>query len=312
MDNIPNLNERYRRRPPAPRPRPPLPQVTRPRSRRRIALLLLSAAILLILIIGYAMREVWKPLIATLPATQQQSTSYPPVHPTPTPIPEFAIQPYDPQLHTETECVICLIQDWEGPRQPGYYTWHVTFPTNQPALLSMGWCAIDKQTLDANWSQMKYELFVDGYQIDLSQISENEVVDEEGSCRIYSAVLTGWSSTTHSFTWVHHIYKTLSDGWESYEAGEYVMEFIVDVQGQYGLCNGNSIIDKAIVVNTGEKNLNLRQTANGPIIGKIPSGSEIFLLDVQPVEKEGYTWVKICTDDGKIGWVASEFLRISP
>jgi len=176
----------------------------------------------------------------------------------------------------------------------------------------MGWCAIDKQTLDANWSQMKYELFVDGYQIDLSQISENEVVDEEGSCRIYSAVLTGWSSTTHSFTWVHHIYKTLSDGWESYEAGEYVMEFIVDVQGQYGLCNGNSIIDKAIVVNTGEKNLNLRQTANGPIIGKIPSGSEIFLLDVQPVEKEGYTWVKICTDDGKIGWVASEFLRISP
>ena len=139
------------------------------------------------------------------------------------------------QQDKDAECVICLIPDWEGPKHPDYYKWNVTFPADKPALLSLGWCATDKQTLDSNWSYMQYELVVDGYQIDLTQltVSEKEKEDKDKgimACRFYSGDLTGWASGRHSYTWIHHIYQSLNDGWDVYESGDYIMEFIVDVR----------------------------------------------------------------------------------
>jgi len=149
--------------------------------------------------------------------------------PTPTSTPEFTIQAYDSQRNTDAECVICLISDWEGPKQPGEYQWQVTFPADKPALLSIGWCSIDEQTLDANWPNMQYELIIDGYRVDLAQLAQTEQVREDRVCYLYSGVLTGWSLGRHSYVWIHHIYSRLNDGWDTYEPGEYVMDFVVDV-----------------------------------------------------------------------------------
>jgi hypothetical protein len=90
-----------------------------------------------------------------------------------------------------------------------------------------------------------------------------------------------------------------------------VQELNVNVQSQTGMCD-EPIRGEAIVSYTGSMNLNLRDSPSGLIIGKIPSGGNIFLLNGRSIEKEGYAWVKVCTYEGEIGWVASEFLRILP
>lgn len=89
---------------------------------------------------------------------------------------------------------------------------------------------MDKPTLDANWAQMGYDLIVDGYVIDLEGLTITERVEEWRVCRHYAGVLTGWTLGSHTYIWVHHIYQGLNDGWDTYPAGDYMMEFTVDVQ----------------------------------------------------------------------------------
>ncbi len=96
-------------------------------------------------------------------------------------------------------------------------------------MLTLGWCAVNQQTLDANWAQMRYELIVDGYLIDLGGLAQTEGMEVDRVCHFYTGVLTGWSLGLHTYTWVHHIYQDLNDGWDSYLAGDYTMEFMVDV-----------------------------------------------------------------------------------
>ncbi len=167
----------------------------------------------------------------TVPAIQPTRTpTLPPTQtPTPTSAPAFSIRPYDPERDADAESVISRVPDWGGTERPGNYQWEVAFPADTPALISMGWCAADERTLEANWSDMGYELMIDGFSIDLTQLAERDRVNEESVCRFYSGVLTGWSPGRHSYIWVHHIYETVSDGWDTFQAGDYVMEFIVDV-----------------------------------------------------------------------------------
>lgn len=235
MSNIPNLNERYRRRQPlaAPGPHSP-PGRTIPRRRQGKPLLLL-ATVLMVLVIGYAIREGWTSFVSppsSTSAPMPKSTSVPELTPqeSSASAPKFTVRAYDSQIDKDAQCVICQLSDWEGPKSPGRYQWSVTFPVNEPALLMLGWCAIDKQTLDNNWPLMRYDLIIDGYQIEVDQLTRSEVTSDNRVCYFVSGILTGWSRGRHSYIWVHHIYRRLNDGWDTYEAGDYIMEFIVNVQ----------------------------------------------------------------------------------
>jgi hypothetical protein len=105
----------------------------------------------------------------------------------------------------------------------------VIFPADRPALLTLGWCAVNQQILDANWAQMRYELIVDGYFIDLGELTRADRTETDRICRFYAGVLTGWSVGSHTYIWVQHIYQDLNDGWDNYSTGDYRMEFRVDV-----------------------------------------------------------------------------------
>ncbi len=201
-----------------------------------IALFLAGGACLLFLII-------WPSNSATSPTpfagvTTQQPlipTSKPPTEPprpgpTHTPRPEFSIRPYDAERDQNVQSIISLIPNWEGLPSPGHQQWQVNFPANESVRLDLVWCTIDQQTLDENWPHMQYELVIDGYQINLSQLEVQWMLqDEDRWCRGYDGVLTGWAAGRHSYTWIHHIYQSLHDGWDAYQAGDYIMEFTVDV-----------------------------------------------------------------------------------
>ena len=150
--------------------------------------------------------------------------------PTRTPFPPFTVRPYDADRDQNTECVICRVEGWEGRKVPGSYSWNVTFPTNTSALLALGWCAVDKQTLVSNWPSMQYELIIDNYQIDLNSLMFRESQQSDRVCYSYLGVLEMWSRGRHTYVWIHHVYQAVNDGWDTYQAGDYIFKFIVDVQ----------------------------------------------------------------------------------
>ena len=148
-----------------------------------------------------------------------------------TPSPSFSIRAYDPSTDQNADCIKCQFADWEEPKAPGSYYWNVSYPLNMPVRLLLGWCAVDEQTLDANWSAISFELIVDGIYVDLSKLNlETFITPKKNPCYGYSGVLTDWPSGRHEYTQILHFYRTLNDGWNTYEAGEYIENFIVTVK----------------------------------------------------------------------------------
>lgn len=147
----------------------------------------------------------------------------------PSTTPPFLIRDYDPIMDSKTQPVWYATQiTW--PTQPGRYVWNVDFPTYAPVLLRMGWCATDQQTLDANWASMDFDLEIDGLLVADSQLKRSFKNRDNLFCYELWGVLEGWSDETHIYIQTHHIYETLFDGSNTYEAGDYIFEFRVNVK----------------------------------------------------------------------------------
>lgn len=141
----------------------------------------------------------------------------------------FTIRAYDEQRDRYVESVISKISNWEGNKTPGHSRWQVNFPDGEPALISMGWCAVDRRTLDENWKKMEYELKIDGENIPLARLKKMDWSESDRICYGYSGILTDWDVGRHSYIWTHRIFETLNDGWDIYPAGDYIMDFAVTI-----------------------------------------------------------------------------------
>ncbi len=63
----------------------------------------------------------------------------------------------------------------------------------------------------------------------------------------------------------------------------------------------------ATVSSTGGKGLRLHWTPAGPVAGALLEGTQVEVIG-GPVEKEGTRWVRVRDIQGRVGWVASEYL----
>jgi hypothetical protein len=150
-----------------------------------------------------------------------------PVPPTDTPAPvPVTVVPFDSVANPDQyESLIDLVDNWEGPAGPGHYKWQVQFPAGQDVSVYLGWCTKDRQTLEENWSHMSHSLTIDGQVIDLEGLSR----EPSDKCREYWGLTKGWERGPHSCVWTISIDQPIHDGWDSYPAGDYVMEFEIDV-----------------------------------------------------------------------------------
>jgi hypothetical protein len=169
------------------------------------------------------------PPTASTPAAEP--TVAPTLEPTPTLTPSapFSIRPYDPDRDAGVAGILERVVDFAGATEPGVHQWDVTFPVDAPALISLGWCAVDQGTLDENWSQLAYELWVDGFPADLSQLTEATWTSDELPCRGYLGVVTGWERTPHTVVWTQRVKREINDGMDAYPAGDYVLRFDVEM-----------------------------------------------------------------------------------
>jgi serine/threonine-protein kinase len=143
--------------------------------------------------------------------------------------PPFSVRTYNALLDSDKQRV-WYRTSIEWPTQPGHYYWDVEFPANTPLLLYMGWCAIDQETLDANWLLMDYKISIDGYEISDSYLSNFPTRSGDLFCYGKKGILEGWSKGKHTYIEIQHIEKTLFDGTDTYAAGDYTFEFTVNVK----------------------------------------------------------------------------------
>ena len=66
----------------------------------------------------------------------------------------------------------------------------------------------------------------------------------------------------------------------------------------------------AIVANTQGIGLTVRNTPGGSEVIILPDGSVLTLLEVEPVEHNGYLWHQVRTPDGNTGWAADAYFTL--
>jgi tetratricopeptide (TPR) repeat protein len=72
---------------------------------------------------------------------------------------------------------------------------------------------------------MSHSLTIDGQVIDLEGLYR----EPSDKCGEYWGLAKGWQPGPHSCVWTISIDQPINDGWDSYPAGDYVMEFEIDV-----------------------------------------------------------------------------------
>lgn len=119
-------------------------------------------------------------------------------------------------------------------KEPGTQTVDCDVPLIPILQISFGWGAKDDTILDANWSAMTWELYIDGYQIDINEI---EQWSDSGrpDLGVYQSI-RGWildlnnlspGEHTLRYLWTSEI--PIDDGFDVYQPGvyEHVVNFTV-------------------------------------------------------------------------------------
>jgi uncharacterized protein YgiM (DUF1202 family) len=187
----------------------------------------------------------------------------------------------------------------DGPKDADGHTWYKLDVADG----SVGWAAGDFLALagaqDPGFS-VGDQVVVTGGSLNLRDnagLSANVLnVMADGST---ASVLSG-PATADGLPWYQLDTTDYGQGWA--------------VGGFLALANGNTSggtfpADAALIVKTDDgSNLNLRQdpSINGALVGKLPDGSRVVVLD-GPQSADGYDWYHLDTDLGT-GWAAGQFL----
>ena len=154
------------------------------------------------------------------------------IPPTEQAVTELTIRTYNPG--TDSSLLSFTAEaDWNKDQSSTeYFIYEGNFPANTSAVLVMGWCAIDQDTLNENMSGIQLAGMIDDQVIPQNSWTQENTQVDDIFCRFFRAVVEGLDPGTH-----HYIYSTshsnpINDGWETYPPGNYITENIIEVGGQ--------------------------------------------------------------------------------
>jgi hypothetical protein len=193
----------------------------------------------LVLVIGVGAFAVWKGYIAipglNLPAQQSPSIPQPVLPPSTNPNPKstvtkITVEPYQPQRTDQIPSLQNLAANWQNPTGPGTNTYPVSVSSNQPVLLSSGWCTTTKAILDQNYQHIKYLVEVDGQTLDTSKLYQESQSSVGQSCKDFVGLIRAWPSGNHTIQITMRVDAKINDGWNDYAAGDYAEVYNITVK----------------------------------------------------------------------------------
>jgi C-terminal processing protease CtpA/Prc len=111
---------------------------------------------------------------------------------------------------------------------PGVVTYSVPL-SDDSAIWGYAWCALDSETLAANFEDIQLNFELNGEAVPLDDMLTFEVESGGQQCRLVYTALSDWPAGEHHLTTTATFTSALNDGSADYEAGEYVLDYTVYV-----------------------------------------------------------------------------------
>jgi len=154
-----------------------------------------------------------------IPATEQALT-------------EINIRPYNPGIDSSLLSFTADAYYKSDQSSSEYFIYEGNFSGNTSAILIMGWCAIDQDTLNSNMSGIQMAGMFNNQVIPQNSWTQENIETEGMFCRYFRAVVEGLSPGTQHYIWSSSHNDPVFDGWETYPPGTWTDEYIIVVAGQ--------------------------------------------------------------------------------
>lgn len=165
--------------------------------------------------------------------------------PSKTPVSPFSFRAFDPETDQNLVDLADFTSYDEASSGAQYDIYEGSWEVGQPAFFNIGWCAIDRQTLEQNLQVMSMSLEVDGAPVQLHQMYEQNFEDEDIACRSFRTVVQFHEPGEHRLLWTTSYTEPVFDGWQTLEAGTYLNEYryavmdVISVEDEFESSSGN-------------------------------------------------------------------------
>ncbi len=113
--------------------------------------------------------------------------------------------------------------------KPGKLTYTVSLGASDQVLWGYFWCAANQATLEDNFKSIKLRFMLDGKDT-TAQMQHTDLPNSGQQCRLYFTALSNWPKGSHHLTTTSTFTTKINDGASDYEAGDYVLDYTVNVQ----------------------------------------------------------------------------------
>lgn len=114
-------------------------------------------------------------------------------------------------------------------QKPGKLTFTVGLAPSDQVVWAYYWCATTQSVLDDNFKSIKLKFMLDGKDV-TSQMQKSDVPNNGQQCRVYFSSLGNWPAGSHHLATTATFANKINDGTSDYPAGDYLLDYTVNVQ----------------------------------------------------------------------------------
>jgi hypothetical protein len=113
---------------------------------------------------------------------------------------------------------------------PGTLTYTVTLAPTDQVIWGYGWCATTQDVLNTDLKSIKLKFTLDGKDIPVSGMQVDNTPSGTQQCQATYTALSNWPAGSHHIVTTATFTGKINDGTSDYAAGDYVLDYTVNVQ----------------------------------------------------------------------------------
>ena len=114
--------------------------------------------------------------------------------------------------------------------KPGTLSFTIPLAKTESLLWLYAWCATSTEILNQNLENIELKFELDGEEIPLDQLKQDELENNGQQCKLYYTALSNWPAGEHHLSTNATYTDSINDGTADYEAGDYVLDYAVYVK----------------------------------------------------------------------------------
>ena len=114
--------------------------------------------------------------------------------------------------------------------KPGTLTYTVSLTPTDQVIWGYGWCATTQDILNTDLKSIKLKFTLDGKDVPVSNMQVDNTPSNGQQCQTTYTALSNWPAGSHHITTTATFATKINDGTADYAAGDYVLDYTVNVQ----------------------------------------------------------------------------------